>query len=78
MKHLIVIETTGMNHICPSETPEGHSIGVVKNLSMSCEITQFVNTDVLLALISERIQGFNEFGGNHLQSNLDYPYRLFD
>ena len=54
------LHNTQWGYICPSETPEGHSIGVVKNLSMSCEVTQYVNTDVLLRLLSERILSFEE------------------
>ena len=37
------LHNTSWGYICPSETPEGQSVGVVKNLSMICEITN--NTD---------------------------------
>jgi len=30
------LQNTQWGYICPSETPEGHSIGVVKNLSVTC------------------------------------------
>ena len=55
------LHNTQWGYICPSETPEGHSIGVVKNLSMSCEVTQYVGTDVILSLISNSISRFEEF-----------------
>ena len=33
------LHNSSWGYICPSETPEGQSVGVVKNLSMICEIT---------------------------------------
>lgn len=33
--------------ICPSETPEGHSVGVVKNMSSSCTISIYSNAKTI-------------------------------
>ena len=30
---------TSWGYVCPSETPEGQAVGIVKNLSMNCEVT---------------------------------------
>ena len=38
------LQNTQWGYICPSETPEGHSIGVVKNLSVTCEITSDISS----------------------------------
>jgi DNA-directed RNA polymerase II subunit RPB2 len=51
------LHNTQWGFICPNETPEGHSVGVVKNLaSMAC-ITQFSNSGV----VTEFIQAMPEF-----------------
>ena len=51
------LHNTQWGYICPNETPEGHSVGVVKNLASTACITQFSNTGVVL----EFIQGMPEF-----------------
>jgi DNA-directed RNA polymerase II subunit RPB2 len=55
------LHNTQWGYVCPSETPEGHSIGVVKNLSVSCEITCFVSSEIVTGLIWDRIADFDEF-----------------
>ena len=30
---------TSWGYICPTETPEGQAVGVVKNLAMNCEVS---------------------------------------
>ena len=42
------LQNTQWGYICPSETPEGHSIGVVKNLSVTCEITSDIHPSPIL------------------------------
>jgi DNA-directed RNA polymerase II subunit RPB2 len=42
------LHNTIWGYICPSETPEGGSIGVVKNLALSCEITSNVDSSPLI------------------------------
>ena len=51
------LHNTQWGYICPNETPEGHSVGVVKNLASTACITQFSNTGVVL----EFIQSMPEF-----------------
>jgi len=51
------LHNTQWGFICPNETPEGHSVGVVKNLASTACITQFSNTGVVL----EYIQAMPEF-----------------
>ena len=45
------LHNTQWGFICPNETPEGHSVGVVKNLASTACITQFGNTGVVLEFI---------------------------
>ena len=54
------LNCTSWGYICPSETPEGQQVGVVKNLAMGCEITQFSTVDHLLLLIDEYITPFDK------------------
>ena len=51
------LHNTQWGYICPNETPEGHSVGVVKNLASTACITQFSNTGVVL----DFIKGMSEF-----------------
>ena len=46
------LHPTTWGYICPTETPEGQSVGVVKNISMTCEITMFTNPNIILENIS--------------------------
>ena len=47
------LHNTQWGYICPNETPEGHSVGVVKNLASTACITQFSNTGVVLDFIKK-------------------------
>ena len=49
------LQNSQWGYICPTETPEGQSVGVVKNLSMTCEITSEVNESILLHYIKDII-----------------------
>ena len=49
------LHPTSWGYICPSETPEGQSIGLVKNLSNSCEITHQYSSDPVRHYIDEYI-----------------------
>ena len=40
-------------YICPAETPEGTSIGIVKNMALSCNITMDVSTSQIEKCIRE-------------------------
>jgi len=50
------LHPTTWGYICPTETPEGQSVGVVKNIAMTCEITLFTNPNIVLQNISHFIQ----------------------
>lgn len=45
------LHNTSWGYVCPSETPEGQSVGVVKNLALTCEITNSSNSDSINILI---------------------------
>ncbi len=49
------LQNTQWGYICPSETPEGHSIGVVKNLSVTCEITNDIEHIHILLYLKDYI-----------------------
>ena len=39
--------------ICPAESPEGHSVGLVKNLSLSTNITTYSNPEIVKSLLTD-------------------------
>jgi len=41
------LHNTQWGYICPNETPEGHSVGVVKNLSGTASVSIYSNVNVL-------------------------------
>lgn len=49
------LHNTSWGYVCPSETPEGQSVGVVKNLALTCEITNYSNTDSIYHLLQDHI-----------------------
>jgi len=51
------LHNTQWGFICPNETPEGHSVGVVKNLASTACITQASNRNV----VTDFIQDMPEF-----------------
>ena len=54
------LHPTQWGYICPTETPEGHAVGVVKNLSMISEITLKINSDPIRRIINPMITKFTE------------------
>ena len=54
------LQNTQWGYICPSETPEGHSIGVVKNLSVTCEITNEIDFSPILYYLNEYITDIHD------------------
>ena len=54
------LQSTQWGYICPTETPEGQSVGVVKNLAMTCEITSEIPGDIILYYINEYIIDIND------------------
>ena len=53
------LHNTSWGYICPSETPEGQSVGVVKNLAMQCEITNNGQIDYINYLLKDQLIDFN-------------------
>jgi DNA-directed RNA polymerase II subunit RPB2 len=44
---------TSWGYVCPVETPEGHSVGIVKTITMMTAITQHTPSILVLALLKE-------------------------
>ena len=47
------LHSTQIMIMCPAETPEGSSIGVVKNLSIACIISSFCNPEPVINIIND-------------------------
>ena len=54
------LHSTSWGYVCPSETPEGQAVGIVKNLSMNCEITISRTTEIVQHYIEEFIKPFSQ------------------
>ena len=54
------LQNSQWGYICPTETPEGQSVGVVKNISMSCEITLQVNSDIIYEHMNKYILNLSD------------------
>tara|TARA_Y100001970_G_scaffold282643_1_gene395913 strand:- start:2782 stop:6186 length:3405 start_codon:yes stop_codon:yes gene_type:complete len=54
------LQNTQWGYICPTETPEGQSVGVVKNLSMTCEITSEISDEIILYYLKKYIIDIND------------------
>ncbi len=44
---------TSWGYVCPVETPEGHSVGIVKSMSMLSSITQHTPANVVLSVLKK-------------------------
>ena len=53
------LHTTQWGIICPSETPEGGSVGIVKNLSYLTHVTIYSNSNGLYDYIMPQIYSLN-------------------
>ena len=42
------LHNTQWGYVCPTETPEGASVGVVKNLANTCEITNYSDPKIVI------------------------------
>ena len=51
---------TSWGYICPTETPEGQAVGVVKNLSMNCEVSITETSETIRYYIHHLIYSFQE------------------
>ena len=49
------LHNTQWGIVCPAETPEGASVGVVKNLAITTLVTQMVNSKPIL----DRVMGYD-------------------
>jgi DNA-directed RNA polymerase II subunit RPB2 len=49
------LHNSSWGYICPSETPEGASVGVVKNFSMICEVTNYQTTETVKYIIDDHV-----------------------
>jgi DNA-directed RNA polymerase II subunit RPB2 len=47
------LHNTQFGFICPSETPEGHSVGVVKNMSSTASVSIYSNLKVIKTYLSK-------------------------
>ena len=45
------LDNTHFGPVCPVETPEGGSVGLVKNMAMGCRITLAVNSELVYAAL---------------------------
>lgn len=57
---------TSFGFICPAETPEGHSVGVVKNLASTATVTLPSSPNPILRIL------YDELGMNHLNDTSSY------
>jgi DNA-directed RNA polymerase II subunit RPB2 len=65
------LHTTQWGYVCPTETPEGQSVGVVKNFAMMCEITKLIPSNIIRNYINDFIIRFTDL--NVFEYNkLDY------
>ena len=54
------LHSTSWGMICPSETPEGQAVGLVKNMSMTSEITLDTSSTIIYEIFKESILYLNE------------------
>ena len=54
------LHSTSWGYVCPSETPEGQAVGIVKNLSMNCEVTIHRTPETILYYITDMLQSFHQ------------------
>ena len=54
------LHNTQWGYVCPTETPEGASVGVVKNLANTCEITNYSDPKIVIEVINNFIIKFEE------------------
>ena len=62
---------TSWGYVCPTETPEGQAVGIVKNLSLNSEITVYSSSEPIRYYIKEYIIPFTKFN-NFNTNKLNY------
>ena len=63
------LHSSHWGYVCPSETPEGQSVGIVKNLSMTSEITNQVSSEPIRYYIHKYIIEFKDFNIYDMNKN---------
>ena len=83
------LHNTQWGYICPAETPEGASVGVVKNLSYLTHITVKTDSQILYDIILPKIKLMEDCNNEELYENVkifingnwvgicDEPYKLY-
>lgn len=59
------LHNTSWGYLCPAETPEGHSVGIVKNLSYMAHVTIPSNSAGLYDFIEPHVIPFEELDQDH-------------
>lgn len=54
------IHSSQLGYVCPTETPEGHSAGVVKNFSLLTCISNYIPNEELMLVLSKIIDKYQE------------------
>ena len=62
---------TSWGYVCPSETPEGQAVGIVKNLSLNSEFTIGLSSESIRHYIKDYIIHFKDID-NLKVNKLDY------
>ena len=64
------LHNTSWGFLCPAETPEGHSVGVVKNLSYMTHVTIPSNSQSLYDYVTPHIFEFDEMSPEGLHGGV--------
>jgi len=48
------LHSTHYGYVCPSETPEGESTGIVKNMALTCYISSMISSEPVLSTLNEQ------------------------
>lgn len=64
------LHSSSWGFLCPSETPEGHSVGVVKNLSQTTHVTIPGNGNATYEYVVEHVNPFSECTASQLNDGV--------
>jgi DNA-directed RNA polymerase II subunit RPB2 len=68
------LHNTSWGYLCPAETPEGQSVGVVKNLAYMCHITISSNSEPIYSNVTPFIININECNPINLYGKIGFTY----
>jgi DNA-directed RNA polymerase II subunit RPB2 len=71
------IHSSQIGFICPSETPEGHSAGIVKNLTVICQVSTKTDPTYLRMVLESTPGIICRFDFDNFQENDKPFYRIF-